>query len=42
MEYTKEILSFLAWPVLIYVAYRLSLVALNIFRKNVEKTINTE
>ncbi len=42
MEYTKEILSFLAWPVLIYVAYRLSLVALNIFRKNSEKTINAK
>ena len=40
MEYTKEIISFLAWPVMIYIAFRLSLLALNIFRKNMEKPIN--
>jgi hypothetical protein len=42
MEYTKEIISFLAWPVMIYITYLLSLLALKIFRKNVEETINTK
>lgn len=40
MEYLKEIISLALWPVLIYVAYRLSLLALKYFHKNFEKTEN--
>lgn len=40
MEYLKEIISLTMWPVLIYIAYRLSLLALKYFHKNLEKTEN--
>jgi len=39
MEYAKEIISFIAWPVIIYISYRLCLIAIKIFHKNLEKTV---
>lgn len=38
MEYLKEIISLALWPVLIYLSYKLSLLALKIFHKNLEKS----
>lgn len=33
MEYTKEIISLISWPILIYITYRLSLFGINIFER---------
>lgn len=38
MEYLYEILHLVAWPILIFVSYKLSLLALKVFDKNLEKT----
>lgn len=35
-----EIISFISWPILIYISYRLVLVALRYFHKNLEKSNN--
>ncbi|MDD2386622.1 MAG: hypothetical protein PHP52_07540 [Bacteroidales bacterium] len=40
MEHLKEIISLLSWPVMIYVSYRLVLLALKYFEKNIEKQDN--
>lgn len=38
MEYLSEILHIIAWPVLIFASYKLSLLALKVFDKNIEKS----
>jgi hypothetical protein len=38
MEYLKEILSFIAWPVLIFVSYKIAFWAIKYFEKNYQKT----
>mgnify|MGYP006948909957 CR=1 FL=1 len=40
MEYTKEIISLIAWPVLIYISYKLSVIALKFFDKKNQQTEN--
>ncbi|MDD4148827.1 MAG: hypothetical protein PHE33_02250 [Bacteroidales bacterium] len=40
MEYLKEIISLVSLPVMIYVSYRLVLLALKYFEKNIEKQNN--
>lgn len=37
MEYISEILHLIAWPVLIFASYKLSLLALKVFDKNIKK-----
>ena len=37
MEYIKEIFTLVAWPILIYVSYRLSLIAIKKLDKRIEK-----
>ncbi len=38
MTYLPEILHLIGWPILIYVSYRLSLLALKYFDKSIERT----
>lgn len=38
MKYLIEILSFLAWPVLIYVSYKLAFWAIKYFDKDFQQT----
>lgn len=35
MQYFKEIIMFISWPLLIYIAYKLSRFGLRVFEKNI-------
>jgi hypothetical protein len=36
MKYAYEIISLIAWPIMIYVSYKLSMLMINRFEKNVK------
>jgi hypothetical protein len=38
MKYTYEIISLIAWPIMIYVSYKISMFMINRFEKNVKTT----
>lgn len=38
MKYAYEIISLIAWPIMIYVSYKLSMFMINRFEKNVKPT----
>jgi len=38
MKYAYEIISLIAWPIMIYISYKLSMLMINRFEKNIKTT----